>query len=49
VSGYLITSLPANLKPLPPEAEYGWWYQYSVVQVRLCLISTSAILGACHQ
>jgi pimeloyl-ACP methyl ester carboxylesterase len=28
VSGYLITNLQANLKPLPPEAEYGWWYQY---------------------
>jgi len=28
VSGYLITSLAANLKPLPPTAEYGWWYQY---------------------
>jgi pimeloyl-ACP methyl ester carboxylesterase len=28
VSGYLITSLQANLKPLPPVAEYGWWYQY---------------------
>jgi pimeloyl-ACP methyl ester carboxylesterase len=28
VSGYLITSLEANQKPLPPAAEYGWWYQY---------------------
>ncbi|WP_413642300.1 alpha/beta fold hydrolase [Mycobacterium sp. RTGN5] len=28
VSGYLITNLQANLKPLPPAAEYGWWYQY---------------------
>jgi pimeloyl-ACP methyl ester carboxylesterase len=28
VSGYLITSLAANLKPLPPKAELGWWYQY---------------------
>ncbi len=28
VSGYLITSLKANLQPLPPVAEYGWWYQY---------------------
>jgi len=25
VSGYLITNLAANLKPLPPEAEHGWW------------------------
>ncbi|HLK64204.1 MAG TPA: alpha/beta hydrolase [Bryobacteraceae bacterium] len=28
VSGYLITSLEANLRPLPPSAELGWWYQY---------------------
>jgi len=28
VSGYLITSLQANLQPLPPKAELGWWYQY---------------------
>jgi pimeloyl-ACP methyl ester carboxylesterase len=28
VSGYLITSLKANLQPLPPQAELGWWYQY---------------------
>jgi pimeloyl-ACP methyl ester carboxylesterase len=28
VSGYLITSLKANLQPLPPKAEWGWWYQY---------------------
>src|SRR5271165_6180451 len=28
VSGYLITSLKANLQPLPPKAELGWWYQY---------------------
>jgi pimeloyl-ACP methyl ester carboxylesterase len=28
VSGYLITSLEANAKPLPPAAELGWWYQY---------------------
>jgi pimeloyl-ACP methyl ester carboxylesterase len=28
VSGYLITSLQANLRPLAPVAEYGWWYQY---------------------
>jgi pimeloyl-ACP methyl ester carboxylesterase len=28
VSGYLITDLPANRKPLPPKAELGWWYQY---------------------
>ncbi|MFI9847493.1 alpha/beta fold hydrolase [Nonomuraea sp. NPDC051941] len=28
VSGYLITNLKANLDPLPPKAEYAWWYQY---------------------
>ena len=28
VSGYLITNLGANLHPLPPQAEWGWWYQY---------------------
>ncbi|MGV9301923.1 alpha/beta fold hydrolase [Nonomuraea sp. NPDC003727] len=28
VSGYLITNLEANRTPLPPKAEYAWWYQY---------------------
>jgi pimeloyl-ACP methyl ester carboxylesterase len=28
VSGYLITSLAAEKKPLPPKAEWAWWYQY---------------------
>jgi pimeloyl-ACP methyl ester carboxylesterase len=28
VSGYLIGSLEANRMPLPPKAEYQWWYQY---------------------
>ncbi|MEU4892664.1 alpha/beta hydrolase [Streptomyces sp. NPDC044780] len=28
VSGYLITDLEANKQPLPPKAEYAWWYQY---------------------
>ena len=28
VSGYLIGSPKANAAPLPPEAEYAWWYQY---------------------
>lgn len=28
VSGYLIVNLEANLAPLSPQAEYGWWYQY---------------------
>jgi pimeloyl-ACP methyl ester carboxylesterase len=28
VSGYLITNLKANLEPLPPSAEWAWWYQY---------------------
>jgi pimeloyl-ACP methyl ester carboxylesterase len=28
VSGYLITNLKAQLQPLPPAGEYGWWYQF---------------------
>lgn len=28
VSGYLIGSPAANKNPLPPEAEYQWWYQF---------------------
>jgi pimeloyl-ACP methyl ester carboxylesterase len=28
VSGYLIGSPEANKQPLPPMAEYQWWYQY---------------------
>ena len=28
VSGYLIGSREANRKPLAPEAELAWWYQY---------------------
>ena len=28
VSGYLITNRAVAVKPLPPKAELGWWYQY---------------------
>jgi pimeloyl-ACP methyl ester carboxylesterase len=28
VSGYLIGTPAANKKPLPPQAEFEWWYQY---------------------
>ena len=28
VSGYLIGSREANSRPLPPNAELKWWYQY---------------------
>lgn len=28
VSGYLITNVEAQKKPLAPKAEYTWWYQY---------------------
>lgn len=28
VSGYLIGSQEANKKPLPPKAEFAWWYQF---------------------
>lgn len=34
VSGYLIVNLVANQKPLTPEAEHGWWYQYYFVTQR---------------
>jgi pimeloyl-ACP methyl ester carboxylesterase len=27
-NGYLITNLEANKLPLPPRAEWEWWYQY---------------------
>jgi pimeloyl-ACP methyl ester carboxylesterase len=28
VTGYLITNLAAQRKPLPPKSENDWWYQY---------------------
>jgi pimeloyl-ACP methyl ester carboxylesterase len=28
VTGYLITNLRSNLRPLPAKAEWAWWYQY---------------------
>jgi len=28
VSGYLMTNLAAAKKPLPPKAEFDWWYQF---------------------
>jgi len=28
VSGYLITNREANKRPMPPQVEWGWWYQY---------------------
>jgi len=28
VSGYLIGSQESNRKPLPPKAEFAWWYQF---------------------
>jgi pimeloyl-ACP methyl ester carboxylesterase len=28
VNGYLINNLERNKRPLPPGAEWGWWYQY---------------------
>jgi len=27
-TGYLITNLAANKLPMPPKAEWAWWYQY---------------------
>jgi pimeloyl-ACP methyl ester carboxylesterase len=34
VSGYLIGSQEANRKPLPPQAELSWWYQFYFVTER---------------
>jgi pimeloyl-ACP methyl ester carboxylesterase len=34
VSGYLIVNLQANLRPLSPTAELGWWYQYYFATAR---------------
>ena len=28
VSGYLVTNVDDGKHPLPPKAEYAWWYQY---------------------
>ena len=28
VSGYLITRRAAELQPMPPQVEWGWWYQW---------------------
>jgi pimeloyl-ACP methyl ester carboxylesterase len=28
VNGYLINNRERNKRPLPPKAEWGWWYQY---------------------
>ncbi|MEU6479312.1 alpha/beta hydrolase [Streptomyces sp. NPDC047017] len=28
VSGYLVTNVEKQKQPLPPRAEYAWWYQY---------------------
>lgn len=28
VSGYLVSAVAANKAPLPPAAEYQWWYQF---------------------
>jgi len=34
VSGYIIVDRDANLMPLRPQAEYGWWYQYYFATAR---------------
>jgi pimeloyl-ACP methyl ester carboxylesterase len=34
VSGYLIGSTEANKMPLPPQAEFQWWYQFYFVTER---------------
>ena len=54
VSGYLIGSQEAGKMPLPPQAEFQWWYQfyfatergrvgYDKIPARLC----EAHLAAC--
>jgi pimeloyl-ACP methyl ester carboxylesterase len=34
VNGYLINNLERNKLPLPPMAEWGWWYQYYFATAR---------------
>jgi pimeloyl-ACP methyl ester carboxylesterase len=34
VSGYLMTNLEAGQRPLPPKAEFDWWYQYYFTTAR---------------
>jgi len=34
VSGYLMTNLAAAKKPLPPKAEFDWWYQFYLTTER---------------
>jgi pimeloyl-ACP methyl ester carboxylesterase len=34
VSGYLITNREKNEQPLPPAAEWAWWYQYYFATAR---------------
>jgi len=34
VSGYLMTNLATAKKPLPPKAEFDWWYQYYLTTER---------------
>ena len=36
VSGYLISSQEANKLPLPPQAEFTWWYQFYFATERGC-------------
>jgi pimeloyl-ACP methyl ester carboxylesterase len=34
VNGYLIHTRERNKRPLPPRAEWGWWYQYYFASAR---------------
>jgi pimeloyl-ACP methyl ester carboxylesterase len=34
VNGYLINNRERNKRPLPPRAEWGWWYQYYFASAR---------------
>ncbi|ROP55666.1 alpha/beta fold hydrolase [Streptomyces sp. PanSC9] len=50
VSGYLITDVEAQKKPLPPKAEYAWWYQYyfSTERGRLAMEDRTDRHGLCR-
>jgi pimeloyl-ACP methyl ester carboxylesterase len=34
VSGYLLVNREVNLQPIPPKAEFAWWYQYYLATER---------------
>ncbi|MEU8789308.1 alpha/beta hydrolase [Streptomyces sp. NPDC048643] len=50
VSGYLVTNVAAQQKPLAPQAEYAWWYQYyfSTERGRLAMEDKADRHGLCR-